>query len=64
MLGWVAAGEGDGVAVAAQPGVDPEDVDDVLVRRGLGGVAHGFPPVVVVRRALRHRPFYDRVPGV
>ena len=37
-------GQGDRVAVATEPGVDPEDVDDVFVRRSLGGVGHGFPP--------------------
>ena len=38
-------GEGDRVAVAAQPGVDPEDVDDGLVRRGFRA-GHDGPPAL------------------
>ena len=57
-------GEGDRVAVAAEPGVDPEDVDDGLVRRGFGSRSHSLLPAAsrssrrmtpVPRLGARHR---------
>ena len=43
-------GQGDGVAVAAEPGVDPQDMDDGLVRRSFGDRQGAHPPLIVAPR--------------
>ena len=49
-------GEGDRVAVAAQPGVDPQDVDDgILGRCGHRSAPRGVVPITLARCAVRSK---------